>query len=341
MTDVEVLRDGKVVSTKVTFNGSVMTVALNDTITAAKKATYTIQAKIASLADGAKSVHLYLNKDTDIVSYETSTNFRATVTEGVDNFRTYTITGGKIILTSEAGFATTVEAGQGYTDAVIAKGTLTLAEPIKFDLNLVGSANATGVKSMTLEIGGSRYPATINTEGTGFTFADVYVSKTAAVKLLISTTATAINNSTITFNAIQGANMSNGEYQNNATTFSGQAVVAGSISVSNVNVKAPTFTIKNNASSTVSIIKNTSSTVTIFDGELSSTNGTVSVSDLTLSNASGTIGTDSISLTLYVDGVAKSTLNYTTGSVTFNSIGNVGSTPKSIKIEALPTVTTT
>jgi hypothetical protein len=101
-------------------------------------------------------------------------------------------------------------------------------------------------------------------------------------------TTNAINGSTITLGSIQGSLFSNGEYQNNQTTFLGSDI-AGAINVAKISVKQPTFTITNDNSTSVSLVKNTSSTVTIFDGTLSSTNGTINVSDLNLVGNSGTV----------------------------------------------------
>jgi hypothetical protein len=135
---VYVTRDSKTVSKNVTLDSKEMTIVFDDNeIEAGKKAIYTIFAEVAQLNETNEAVQLQLKKNTDLVAQEKTSSFRTAYSFGNNEvLRTYRFKGGKVTFTNDSSLTKTVEAAAGSTDVVIAKGTLTVSEPIKLE-NLV------------------------------------------------------------------------------------------------------------------------------------------------------------------------------------------------------------
>jgi hypothetical protein len=141
---------------------------------------------------------LTLNKTSELVANEKSTNFRTNV-EGKDvSLRSYLFKGGKVTFTNDSNMSKTVNAAESSTDVVIAKGTLTVSEPIKLSTitfktlasNTVKASDV--IKNLKLEIGGSTYYTKL--EGTCNANAacsyvtedsEIYVSKTSDIRVLL------------------------------------------------------------------------------------------------------------------------------------------------------------
>jgi hypothetical protein len=109
-----------------------MTIVFDDDVLASgKKGIYTIMAEVAQLNEVDQSVTLQLKKSTELVANEKSTGFRVNNTSSNQNLKTYTFQGGKVTFTNDSKMAKTVNGAPSATDVVIARGTLTVAEPIK------------------------------------------------------------------------------------------------------------------------------------------------------------------------------------------------------------------
>ena len=364
---VYVTRDGKTVSKSVELNSKDMTIYFDDDVLASgKKGIYTIFAEVASLDSTTDSVKLYLNKSSELVANEVSTNFRVTnQTEdpaGSWTLKEYKFTGGKINFTNDSKMAKTVEAAPSATDVEIAKGTLTIAEPIKLEGLSVHGTIATAVnpiKTLKVEIGGSTYTAedpTVAGSGYTWTFNDeIYVSKTSDFKVLVNIKASWVDKSnTITFDAIRGASFTKWNYETNDEKFTPSEVIAGSIQVAKVIPTAGKFYITNKSSTTQKVVAGNSDEVVIFDGEISTNKDRISVTDLVLTGAynrgAGSFGLaagEQISLTVYVDGssysdaVFKQAINtaWTLTPVSFTNLWEVtSSTPLKIKVTAQPSI---
>jgi hypothetical protein len=129
-----------------------------------------------------------------VIAYETSTNMRVTLNMASTPlpFATYTVKGGKMVFATASDSPKTVDAGASYSDVVLAEGTLTVAEPIKLDTLTLGATitPSTGkisqiLKKVRLEIGNSSYTATIDDTNGKLVFDnEMYISKTAKVKLI-------------------------------------------------------------------------------------------------------------------------------------------------------------
>jgi hypothetical protein len=78
LKNVKVYRDNKVVSKNVEVSSKDMTIYFDDEVLAnGKRGTYSIMAEISQLENIGDQIQLYINKDTELVGNEQSTNFRA------------------------------------------------------------------------------------------------------------------------------------------------------------------------------------------------------------------------------------------------------------------------
>jgi hypothetical protein len=68
-----------------------------------------------------------------LVANEKASNFRTTVSGNgtAQILKWYKFKGGKVTFTNNSSMSKTVNSAQGSSDVVIAKGTLTISEPIK------------------------------------------------------------------------------------------------------------------------------------------------------------------------------------------------------------------
>jgi hypothetical protein len=196
-----------------------MTIVFDDNeIESGKKAIYTIFAEVAQLNEVDKAVQLELKKTTELVANEKGTNFRVAYTSNTVNgttLRVYKFKGGKVTFTNDSSLTKTVEAAAGSSDVVIAKGTLTISEPVKLEgLKLYASAATnTGVtehiKDLKIEFNGSTYSANSTPSCTAgkctYTFEDdIYVSKTSDVRVLVNLKGDNTKVDTITFDNLMG-----------------------------------------------------------------------------------------------------------------------------------------
>ena len=366
---VYVTRDGKTVSKSVELNSKDMTIYFDDDVLASgKKGIYTIFAEVASLDSTTDSVKLYLNKSSELVANEVSTNFRVTnqaeETAGSWTLKEYKFQGGKINFTNDSKMAKTVEAAPSATDVEIAKGTLTIAEPIKLEgLKVKGTLGSAvnPIKTLKFEVWGSTYTATdpdncsgLNTVCTWSFEDEIYVSKTSDIRVLVNIKSSWVDKSnTITFEAVRGASFTKWNYETNDEKFTPTEVIAGSIQVAKVIPTAGKFYLTNKSSTTQKVVAGNSDEVVIFDGEISTNKDRISVTDLILtgdykrspSNIHGFEDGEQISLTVYVNGssysdaVFKQASGAVATSVSFTKLGEVtSSTPLKIKVTAQPSI---
>ncbi|MBQ9553953.1 hypothetical protein IJU97_03195 [bacterium] len=210
--NVQVYRDSKVVSKNVTLDSKDMTIYFDgDELASGKKAVYSIFAEVAQLNEVNESVTLQLKKSTELVANEKSTNFRVAYNNisNNTNLETYTFKGGKVTFSNDSSMAKTVNGAQSATDVVLAKGTLTISEPIKLS-NIILTGTATpaaqtgAIKNLKIEIGGTTYETEQTYPSAGVvvfktTDDDLYVSKTSDVRVLVDVDANAADNATISF----------------------------------------------------------------------------------------------------------------------------------------------
>ncbi len=292
LKNVYVTKDSKTVSKRVELSSRDMTIYFDDDqIDSGKKGIYTIFAEVANLERPGDSVQLYLNKTSELVANEKSSNFRVAYKDPANasdyTLKEFIFNGGKVTFTTANNAPETVEAAPTSTDIEIAKGTLTVAEPVKFNsLTIKAKANSTTnqpakvIKTLKVEIGGSTYTANdINSNNEYVINEEVYVSKTSDVRVLVNLT-NETDPYTIEFDNINGQSLGQWEYENSSRTFTPSSVVAGSIQVAKLKNKAGKFYLTNKNSTNQKVVLGKSTEVTLFDGEINSNNGKVSVNDL-------------------------------------------------------------
>lgn len=349
---MRVLRDNKVVSKKVELGNREMVVYFDDTLASGKKGVYTIMAEIAQLDRVDDKVQFELRKSTELVGYEKNSNFRVAYSEpqGALLGTEYVIKGGKLVFITKTGFPKVVEAAASSTDVEIANGTFNVSEPVKlerFKVKLNGTTNAVAtdvIKNLKLEIGGSTYTSkeTPNASSEYEFTDDIYVSKNSEVKLLVNLKPTATLNNRVKFDNIKASAFDRGSYENSDNGFTPSSEIAGVITVADLVVKTPTFSITNKATGTAKVVKGNSDRVVIFDGEITTNKDKVSVNELGLRGtfSAGPLGAnDQIDLSLSVNGQPAGDGTFKNNVVKFNSLGDVekGKAMK-LKIEAQPSV---
>ena len=356
--NVYVTRDSKTVSKSVTLDSKEMTIVFDDdVIESGKKGIYTIFAEVAQLNEVNQGVQLQLKKSTELVANEKGTNFRVAYVADYKNvnLRSYLFKGGKVTFTNDSSLTKTVESAAGSSDVVIAKGKLTISEPVKLeDFRIVSTTvdAATGhIKNLKLEVNGSTYSAntTPSIAGGKATYSfddDIYVSKTSDIRVLVDLKWDNASVDTIQFENINGQSFGAGSYENSDEPFTPSTAIAGTIQISKLTVKAGKFNITNKSSSTQKVVVGNSDEVVIFDWEITAKSGKVNVNDVVLtgsySNQAGAKSTDQITLSLYVNGEPFNDVVYkakTDWTARFSNLGEVeSSTAMKIKITAQPNI---
>ena len=343
--NVKVYRDSKVVSNNVEVNGKDVTISLDkDVIKANRKAMYTIRAEVASLENSGDDIYLTIKDTKDIVADEEDTSFRTSIIfeEGATNPTTltmnkYTFKGGKVTLEGASNFAKYVDAGKWASDVTIAKGTLTVTEPIElpkitipYGANGWSSTDALtwqSIKRLTLKVGDKRYTADPKADGS-IVFEDVTVRSTSDIELLVSLASNVTTDSKLTFPALSNKLMSGvGSFQNNDSDLA-TGDIAGSITVATVTVKTPKFTLSADSISKQETVVNDTTKKTVMKGKLEAKENSINVNTFTVhvNDAAFTANPAAeVEVYLTLDGSAFSnvTLNASTTSKNFNSLGTI------------------
>jgi hypothetical protein len=256
----------------------------------------------------------------------------------------------------------TVNAAESSTDVVVAKGTLTVSEPVKlstitFTAKSSDMAANKIVKNLKLEIGGSTYYTKL--DGTCATANDVcnyvtedseiYVSKTSDIRVLVDLQNKISNNPTVEFSNLSQAIISEkGNTFENSDEPLDKKEIAGTIQLSKLTVKAGKFNVTNKKSTTQRVVKGNSDEVVIFDGEITSKDGRISVNDIILSglfisghDSYGLSNTENIVVSIEVNGSPFATDTFYDKDVTAADWTGVNvSTYKTVKFSSLGDVET-
>jgi hypothetical protein len=275
LTNFKLLRDSKEVSSKYTVDGKSLTFAVNDQLDSGKSATYKVTAEPTNIENAeGDSYTLSIKKDADIIAEEigqSATAYRVSVYWTNSNtdwtavsLGKTTIKGGNVTLTRDSSLASTVSADWGYSDVVIAKGTIKVNQAVKFDntkVNLNKVYYGTTASTVTLDklirraaliVDGKSYQATIDGTNARLYFdAEIYLSKGEhKVELQVSLNNTEVKDGAnaitkITFNAIDKASFGAANYTNgDETAFDANTQIAGNIRVSDVNIGKKKISIK-------------------------------------------------------------------------------------------------
>jgi len=211
------------------------------------------------------------------------------------------------------------------------------------------------LKDIKLEIGNSTYTAKITTTGANSeAIVEGEISiKSGTSKVVVKanmkpTIASGYIGSTIKFDNISKNSFSTkGNYSSNDELFNPNQI-AGSIVISNINIKAAKFSITNTTTSNeVKVVATTSPEVVLFQGVMRNTqNSNINVNTITISGDVTTAfqSNESLDIQIYVDGTYKDEITIKAGEAKkdFNSLGislKAGE-EKKIELRANPTTVT-
>ena len=298
LANFKLLRDSKEISSKYSIDGKSLTFAVNDQLDSGKSATYKVTAEPTNIENAAgDSYTLSIKKAEDIIAEEIGSNataYRVSVKESyygaawwfqdddwdVVSLGTTKISGGNITLTKDSSLASTVSADWGYSDVVIAKGTMKVNQAVKFDslkidlkqINNTAAGTflannlAAGVTSVWLNeivrraalvIDGKTYQAEITDNKVAASAqalkvaSEIYLTKGEHnVELQISlvnrtpdTLTTAVTK--LSFDAIAAGSVPSGNYTNgDETQFTPASQIAGTIKVADVNIAKKAINVK-------------------------------------------------------------------------------------------------
>lgn len=343
LSNVQVYRDGKVVSKHVTLDGKTMVIALDDDeIAGGRTATYTIMGEIDSLERIPSYVNLELKKTSDLVAEEKATKFRTT-NDAVAGAKSsvYAIEGGKIRFVNDNSFATSIDAGTGSNDVVVAQGVLEVAEPVLLkDLTISVPAGATLIKNMSIEVAGSRYGLDESTPGI-WTIDEIAVSRDASVRVLVDLETNAAGNAITFSNITAGSFASNVEFLNNGEVLAPGQAIAGVIKLARINVKTPTFSLTETSNlSAQKVVVGDAATRVVFEGDLVAKKGDVAGRSIVIAANGNTLNANTkLALTVYINGKSYSCGteglgNAFTSCKVNQGLGTIGETPTKVKVEA-------
>jgi len=359
LTDVKVMKNSEVVSKDVTIDGNKnLVIVLNDEIAAGKTNTYTLQGKVTAVngTDGSEYYKFSLNKETDLIVDEKKTNFRCDVKKEGE-FAVFALKGGKFTFKTSTDGAS-VDAGDGYSDIVLATGTLiattsaSIEEKDNASLTIEGT-NFDLLKNFKLSLGNSTYTFTINDAGTAATIdGDIDIKKGTNEFVLMANMKSNLKDTdegkTIKVNNITANSFSEqGEYES-SEQFNPTNEINGSISISNINVKGARFTItKTSTDSNIKMVATSSKTVSIYAGTMKNTQQfPININTVTLTGTEVVTGfetaKENFSLDFIVNGKVLDTVRFDKNSTTvnFNSLGINLPVDSSVDFEIQATPTT-
>ena len=301
LTNFKLLRDSKEVSSKYSVDGKSITFAVNDQLDSGKSATYKVTAEPTNIEnqDGDKYT-LSIKKSEDVIAEELGDNataYRVSIKSNVGNFALsfweVTIKGGNVVLSKDSNLASTVNANWGYSDVVVAKGTMKVNQGVKFDKFNIdvthlysGSDEVNTIKlsdiirraalvidgkSYTLDIPSATWTGTLSTDS------EISLSKgTHDVELQVSLSNTERVITKITFASIWKTSFPSVNYTNGDETQFKSTSIAGTIKVSDLNVQMQRSSIKKTGpSEDIKVVGGNTDEKVLLVGEISNTSDKV------------------------------------------------------------------
>ena len=345
LSDIVLERNGVVVSSAAVVSGKTLTLTVGDTIKDGATAIYYVKATVntVELSTG-DTYQFYLKNTSDINLIETSSAFRAIISSTAPiNAATYTVNGGDVKFERDVTSALSQTVAPGTSDVVlmqgsiIAKSAVTL-EDITIPYTTTGTGGSFSMNTVYLQIGSATFTATA---GTGLTGNLVFngtatVNGTASVKVYTKLKDQA--EGTIKLGSLGFSSVTTRfEYvanQNQVTS------AIGTIQGVTITVGASTLNVSRTDGLGTTQLASGTKGVTVYGARFSSTQGNpIALSNLTVTTAGTASGattttylSGNTSLTLYVDGVAKSTKALTATTTSFDGFNTTVSTTKTVDI---------
>lgn len=339
LSDITLERNGVVVSSTVAISGKMLTLTVSDTIKDGASAIYIVKAKINTVELTTDTYQFYLKNTSDINLIETANGFRSNLTMPTPTASLYSVTGGDVKFERDTASALSQTVAPGTSDVTLMKGTITAKSAVTLeDITLGYTTSASGSTSMNtvyLQIGSATFTATptdaSTTTGSLSFLGTATINGTVDVRMY--TKLKDLATGTIKVDSLSLAKViTRKEYLSNQNTVTS---AIGSIEGVTVTIGASTLNVSRTDGLGTTNLASGTKGVTVYGARFSSTQGNpIALSNLsvvTTGNATSYTGGNT-SLTLYVDGVAKSTKSLTTANATFDGFNTTVSTTKSVDI---------
>ncbi|MDD5377085.1 MAG: S-layer homology domain-containing protein [Candidatus Gracilibacteria bacterium] len=338
LSDITLERNGVVVSSAAMVSGKTLTITVSDIIKDGASAIYTLKAKIVNVDQVTDTYQFYLKNTSDVSLTETDTAFRATITSAapvVAGF--YSVSGGDVKFERDTSVSLSQTVAPGTSDVVLMQGTITAKSAVNLeDVNIGYTTTGTGgsfmMNTVYLQIGSSTFTATpaATLTGTLQFLGSATVNGTATVKMYTKLRDSATG--TIKIDTLKIDKFGTKEYVSNQNTVNS---AIGSIDGINITIGASTLNVTRTDGLGTTNLSSGSKGVTVLGARFSSTQGNpIALSNFSVTTA-GTANSytaGNTSLTLYVNGVAKSTKNLISTGVTFDGFNSTVSTTANVDI---------
>lgn len=338
LSDIVLERNGVVVSSAAVVAGKTLTLTVADTIKDGASAIYYVKAKINNVELTTDTYQLYLKNTSDVNLVETDSAFRSTLTSSALVGALYSVTGGDVKFERDTASALSQTVAPGTSDVTLLKGSITAKSAVSLENVTLGyttsASGSTSMNTVYLQIGSATFTATPSdsstTTGSLSFLGTATVSGTVPVRAYVKLKDGATG--TIKLDSLSLAKFTTKEYLANQNTVSS---AIGSIDGITVTVGASTLNVSRTDGLGATTLASGSKGVTVYGARFSSTQGnpiSLSTLQVTTSGSALSYTGGNTSLTLYVDGVAKSTKSLTTNTVTFDGFNVTISTAKSADI---------
>ena len=337
LSDVVLERNGEIVSDDYSIDGKYITFVVNDVIKHTTTATYTIKANVDTVETANDTYIFELKNDTDLNVVEKVNGFRSPITSPNNTLDTYTIAWGDLTFTRDTNTALTTTYPAG-SEIVLMKGTIsakqaiTLEDPTIYTKSAVAGLNSK-FTTVYLKVGNSIFSYSPTATDTGVYFAGTTtINGSASVKMYATLKDTATGS--VEFSSLTLNSFKNPEYVSNGVTVSSYI---GSIAGIHVDIEDTALNItRTDGLWGTSTISAWAQDVTLYQAKLTSNKGNgVKVTKATFSFVASGSFNNNTSLTLYVNGVAKSTKQFNGSNVTFDNFSAIvdSSNDLTLKVE--------
>lgn len=337
LSNITVEKNGVVVSSAAVVSGKTLALTISDIIKDGASAIYTVKANINNVELTTDTYQLYLKNTSDVNIVETDSAFRSNLTSSAMVAALYSVSGGDVKFERDTTSPLSQTVAPGTSDVTLMKGSITAKSAVNLeDVTLgytnTGTGGSYAMNTIYLQIGASTFTATpaATLTGTLSFLGTATVSGTVPVRAYVKLKDGATG--TIKLDSLGISKFTRKEYAVNQNTVSS---AIGSIDGITVTVGASTLNVSRTDGLGATNLASGSKGVTVYGARFSSTQGNpIALSNLsvTTTGSANSYTGGNTSLTLYVNGVAKSTKSLTTASVSFDGFNSVVSTTTGVDI---------
>lgn len=338
LSNITVEKNGVVVSSAAVVSGKTLALTVSDIVKDGASAIYTVRAQINNVELTTDTYQLYLKNTSDVNIVETDSAFRSNLTSSAMVAGLYSVSGGDVKFERDTTAPLSQTVAPGTSDVTLMKGTITAKsavnlEDIYLDYTTTVANASVSMNTVYLQIGASTLTATPSASLTGTLqfLGTATVSGTVPVRAYVKLKDAAAG--TIKLHSFSIAEVhTRKEYAVNQNTVTS---AIGSIDGVTVTIGSSTLNVSRTDGLGATNLASGSKGVTVYGAHFSSTQGNpIALSNFsvtTTGSASNYTGGNT-SLTLYVNGVAKSTKNVQSTTVNFDNFNSTISTTTGVDI---------